>query len=421
MVNQEQQHPDPTRSAKSPQPSTGDSLCDSVAKVATEVGTAIAESATQAGKAAAETAAMATETLGKLATEAGERVAATAGEATQAATKQTYTWFEQATEEAGKAISSLSDHSILKPVFRLFRADWLLTLAGPVDVTKAQETVRKLQQEFPKETPSEIAHRLMVDKAIYAGGIGLVSSLLPGVAVALLAIDLVATTQLQAEMVYQIAAAYGMDLHAPARKGEVLAIFGLSLGGAEALKAGFGLLRNVPMAGAVIGASTNAVMIYTVGYAACRFYESKVNPMSSEAAAKNIQQESEAYLKEAIVQQEIVDQLLVHTILASYPDRAWSDILPELQQLNIPPASLDVIATHIHAPKPFNELLNKLQRDYAIALLARCCTISQLDCVVTEPEQKLLEAIAAKFDIDLKSFEAAVIAESTDCHDRGEA
>ncbi len=34
-----------------------------------------------------------------------------------------------------------------------------------------------------------------------------------------------------------------------------------------------GLLRNVPVAGAVIGASTNAAMIYALGYGACRFYE----------------------------------------------------------------------------------------------------------------------------------------------------
>jgi len=47
-------------------------------------------------------------------------------------------------------------------------------------------------------------------KATYAGG-GLASSILPGVALALLAVDLAATTQLQSEMVYQIAVAYGLD------------------------------------------------------------------------------------------------------------------------------------------------------------------------------------------------------------------
>jgi len=56
----------------------------------------------------------------------------------------------------------------------------------------------------------------MVEKATYAG-IGLTSSILPGVALALLAVDLAATTQLRSEMVYQIAVAYGLDLKDLAR------------------------------------------------------------------------------------------------------------------------------------------------------------------------------------------------------------
>ncbi len=48
-----------------------------------------------------------------------------------------------------------------------------------------------------------------------------------------------------------------------------------------AAKAGLSFLQNVPVAGAVIGASTNAAMIYALGYGACRFYETKINPLSS--------------------------------------------------------------------------------------------------------------------------------------------
>jgi hypothetical protein len=148
----------------------------------------------------------------------------------------------------------LGENPVLRYVSKIFRADWLLAAMllrsryanGEVDVGKAQAAVRKLQQEYPQESPSQIANRIMVDKALSAGGIGLVSGFVPGMALALLAIDLAATTQLQAEMVYEIAAAYGMDLTDPKRKGEVLAIFGLALGGSRAVKAGLGLLRNVP-------------------------------------------------------------------------------------------------------------------------------------------------------------------------------
>jgi uncharacterized protein (DUF697 family) len=163
--------------------------------------------------------------------------------------------------------------------------DWLVRLIDQVDLVKAETVVRRLQQQYPNEQPSEIAHRLMVDKALLAGGTGFASSLVPGAAVALLAVDFTATLLLQAEMVYQIACAYGLDLQDPVRKGEILAIFGLSLGSSQILnmgvnyaaKAGLSVLQNVPVAGAVIGASTNAVMLYALGYGACRFYEAKLH------------------------------------------------------------------------------------------------------------------------------------------------
>ena len=41
----------------------------------------------------------------------------------------------------------------------------------------------------------------MLEKSLYVGGSGLASSLMPGFAAALLAVDLAATTAMQAEMV----------------------------------------------------------------------------------------------------------------------------------------------------------------------------------------------------------------------------
>ncbi len=145
------------------------------------------------------------------------------------------------------------------------------------------------------------------------------------------AVDWVATAALSAELVYQIAAAYGLNLKAPERKGEVLAIFGLALGGRTAIKAGLGLLRNVPVAGAVIGASSNAVMIYALGYAACQFYEAKQKRLILEAAIVDTQVESEKYLEAALAQEVIIDQVLVHVIMASNPGKTWSEILPEIE------------------------------------------------------------------------------------------
>ncbi|MFS8120658.1 MAG: hypothetical protein ACMG55_19540, partial [Microcoleus sp.] len=189
---------------------------------------------------------------------AGKAVVNTAVDVGEATAKQTYRLIGKATHGTGEAVNYVSNLPFVKQVAGVLRLDWLAGTSSGVDVTKAEAEVKQIQQHYPKETPSEIAHRIMVKKAIQAGGVGVASSILPGVAAALLAIDLVATNAIQTEMVYEIAAAYGMDLQAPARKGEVLAIFGLALGGSNAMKAGLGFLRNIPLAGAMIGASTNA-------------------------------------------------------------------------------------------------------------------------------------------------------------------
>lgn len=200
----------------------------------------------------------------------------------KATTQPALQWIEDRSRDAGQVVISvgslppLSD-PIVQRFAGLLRLNWLLGLTEEVNLDKARAEVTGLQLQYPQDSAADIAHRLMVNKAIIASGIGFASSALPGFATTLLALDLVATITLQTEMLYQIAAAYGLDLADPARKGEVLAIFGLALGGGNAVKAGLGFMRNIPFAGAMIGAGTDATMIYSLGYAACRYYEAKLH------------------------------------------------------------------------------------------------------------------------------------------------
>lgn len=350
--------------------------------------------------------------VGETLAQTGIAIAGTALDLGEAATKQAHDLISYATQEAGEAVTSVGNNWLVRRLTRFLNLDWLVGATDSVDLAQAEAAVRKLQQEYPNESPSQIAHRIMVEKATYAGGVGLASSILPGVALALLAVDLAATTKLQAEMVYQIAAVYGLDLKDPARKGEVLGIFGLGLGGSRALKAaGLGLLRNVPFAGAMIGASTNAAMLYSLGYAACRFYETKLNSpasVSSEETLESLKQQSDKYLETALAQQTIMDQILVHMILASHPEKSWAEIQPQLKALNLSPVSQDAIAKNINSPQPLDTLLNQLNRDFAIPLLAQCYRIAQTEGATTPAEKRVIDAIANKFDIDTNSIQAAV-------------
>ena len=247
----------------------------------------------------------------------------------------------QATQIVGQALAIVGNNPQLQVAIKSLNQDWLNPLIEQVDLVKAEAAVRKLQQEYPNEQPAEIAHHLMLEKAVFAEGTGLASSFTPGQAAAMFVVDWAATSALSVELVYQIAAAYGMDLNNSDRRAEAVAIFGLGVGGKTAIKAGLGLLRIVPVAGAVIGASSNAVMIYALGYAACQFYEAKQNPLTLEATLVDVQLESGKFLEAAISQEKIMDQILVHIVLAGNPDKSWEDILPELQAANLSPESID--------------------------------------------------------------------------------
>lgn len=187
----------------------------------------------------------------------------------------THRWVEQTAETVGKMVSPIVDNQFVKFVSKLPIISWLTTALGEVDVQQVQKDVEQLRQQYPLESKEQLAHRITVDTAVKAGGIGLATNLIPPLALSLLAIDLAAITKLQAEMLYRIASVYGFSLTDPTRRGEVLTIFGLSLGGSRVLKAGLSFAEIIPGAGAVLGASSNAALIYSLGYAASQFYQTK--------------------------------------------------------------------------------------------------------------------------------------------------
>ncbi|MEH2328719.1 hypothetical protein [Nostoc sp.] len=310
----------------------------------------------------------------------------------------------QATQIAGQALAIIGNNPQLQVAIKSLNQDWLNPLIQQVDLVKAEAAVRKLQQEHPNEQPAQIAHHLMLEKSVLAGGTGLASSLTPGQAAAMFVVDWAATSALSVELVYQIAAAYGMDLNDSERRGEAVAIFGLAVGGKTAIKAGLGLLRIVPVAGAVIGASSNAVMIYALGYAACQFYEAKQNPLTLEATFVDAQLESGKFLEAAISQEKIMDQILVHIVLAANPDKSWEYILPELQAVNLSPESIDAIAANIKSPPSLETLLEQINSDFAVPLLSQCQKIAHLDGVITPEEAKVLETINKKLNCDLAAI-----------------
>ncbi len=235
------------------------------------------ESCTQQISEAIATTANIAAAAAQAATDAWVAAAHNANTVGETVTPAAFRFVEQGTETVGQFVTPLAENPVVKFAAKVPGISLLFTALGHIDREKAQKDLDKLRQEHPQETPEQLAHRIMVDTAMMAGGIGIITNFVPPLALTLFAIDIAAITTLQAEMVYRIAGAYGFSLQEPTRRGEVLAVFGLSLGGSGTLKVGLSPIELLPVVGTFVGASSNAALIYSLGYIACRFYEAKRN------------------------------------------------------------------------------------------------------------------------------------------------
>jgi uncharacterized protein (DUF697 family) len=378
-------------------PSRWNALITSATTATGIVSHAVSQAGISVGGAMTSTA----NSLGTTAARTGSTIAGTAknvgGAVSQAASTagtMTLSAVKKVPEGLGSIATLVTENPQLRLVTKHLKIDHLLYgLIEQVDLDRAQSYVQKLQTKYPTETSYQIAHRLILQKAIYAGGTGFASSFVPGTAASLFALDLAATLALQAEMLYQIAAAYHLNLHDSARKGEVLAIFGLTLGGNSGIKAGLGFARNLPTVGAVIGASSNAVLIYSLGQAACQFYGAKTNPLNSMALLKETQVETEQYLQSAIDQEIIMDQILMHIIVAGDPGKTWGDLLPNLTHYQFSDASIEAIKATAESPPLLTTLLDQINPEFAASLLAQCQRLANADGILTTAESAALEQI----------------------------
>jgi uncharacterized protein (DUF697 family) len=193
----------------------------------------------------------------------------------EVAVDSAHTALEQATESVGNTLGPIAESPAVDYVARVPGMRWLTSALGRVDRDKAKADIIKLKAKYPTEPAEDLAHRLIIDTTLRAGGIGLAANIIPPVALGLFAIDLAAIAALQSEMLYRIAGVYGFEASDPARRGEALTIFALSLGASTVVKTGLGAVELIPLVGAAVGASSNAGILYSFGIAASEFYKKK--------------------------------------------------------------------------------------------------------------------------------------------------
>lgn len=182
---------------------------------------------------------------------------------------------ERLTESLGGLASAIADIPFIHVATGIPGLSWLLAALGQVSEEKVQAEVRQLQQQYPAETPDQLAQRVVADFTFKAAGVGLVTNFIPPAAGLLSLVDLGAVSALQAKMIYRIAAIYGFSVSDPTRRGEVLVIWALFTSGSSILKSGLNLVELIPGLGAAIGITSDAALLYGVGYLASRFYRAK--------------------------------------------------------------------------------------------------------------------------------------------------
>jgi uncharacterized protein (DUF697 family) len=175
----------------------------------------------------------------------------------------------------GAIATPIAQNPLIKFATKIPGISWFMAALGQVDVEQVERAVAELRLKYPLENNDQLAQRVIAESALKAAGIGLATNFLPPLALFLFAVDLGAIAALQAEMIYRVAAIYGFPPHDPTRRGEVLTIWGLSIGGSGVIKTGLGLVELLPGIGAVVGLTSDAALLSGLGYLASQFYQTK--------------------------------------------------------------------------------------------------------------------------------------------------
>lgn len=343
---------------------------------------------------------------GKLIGGAGHNLKGAAQNIAQGAAGLAGNALDKASDAGDAGLKLLRDHPQLLKWLKPLGAAGLVNALEKVDIDAALSAVRDMQAQYPHESPGEIAQRLTIKKAIYAGGVGLATNAVPGVSLLLAPIDWAMSASLQAELAYQIAAAYGQDLRDPKRQGEIAGIFALAFGGAKAAGilgkkivetrvatelAGRFAAKKVPLFGAAIGAGTNAMMLFALGQAAKSYYEKKSS--GAKQTATNQSDDNDDFLLFAAEQDDTFQRILTHIARAGNPDAQWTQIENELKTLGLNDVALQIMADEWMAPHQLEDLLAKLDCAFSLSLLAQSRRIAELDGTVSPQEQQIMSII----------------------------
>lgn len=247
----------------------GDKALDvgmATAMTVANVGSSVGTKAIKVSKATAETAVNVGSKVGSATVRVSESVIDSATEAGAVAASETLQLIGQASKGLGHATQAIAQ--LVVTSFKKNAQPLLEVAIAQVDPAEVEAEVNRVRQANPDYTPLDLAHYLIGQRTIESSSAG----------------SWLDTARFQAEMVYQVASAFGFDLQEDTRKKEIIEISAAALGSSRAIQTSMFLLQfpigQIPVAGDLINMGINMgsgqlityLMFQFLGNAACKYY-----------------------------------------------------------------------------------------------------------------------------------------------------
>ncbi|MEW5819741.1 MAG: EcsC family protein [Cyanobacteriota bacterium] len=353
-------------------------------------------------------------------------------------------------EKSGKVIGGILDYITASNLYRIITEKlgihWFFEKILNVDVFKVQRQVEKFRQKYPDDPPHKLAERLTKHKAFYTASIGFTSGLIPANIPALI-FDFITSTAAQAELIYEIAMVYGLDLEDTTRKGEVLTLIALGAGSSKTAEATlrlavdissrkFGqvmtekmlkafsivvgekiakksLSKLIPVLGGLIGASINASVIMLTGKGAIAFYQQtsqrnllydgKLPDELKNIFSKSAINENNDFNLRALI---VVKTVIFLLNKANYSEESiYKTIEQFFAELLIDLDTRELILQEIKQPTYNDFLIEKMDKETVSLIISKAIMCINNLGNLNDFHKKYLKALSIKFELPFEDFE----------------
>ncbi|MBW4627911.1 MAG: hypothetical protein KME49_20975 [Brasilonema octagenarum HA4186-MV1] len=143
-----------------------------------------------------------------------------------------------------------------------------------IDLDAVEKFVTLVLTKFPNATPEQMTQRLLRRQLFRVSRTSVVMSVVPSKMAESVGVDHVEIALIQAEIIFQIAVAYGFELQIPECKNEAFAILDRVLRANRLATIGLSATQIIPVAGGFINTGTDTYLVYQIGNTAQQFYKS---------------------------------------------------------------------------------------------------------------------------------------------------